>query len=97
MRQFRAQIRAGWWKAVDLTRKGLLDNFFDDAAPSPWLVCSLILTGTPERSGGGWAGCPDARPASKHAILAVYSKASLGLPRGGSEGAGGSGDGEGAE
>lgn len=96
MRQFRAQIRAGWWKAADLTRKGLLDNFFDDAAPSPWLVCSLILCGSPERGNNGWAGCPDARPASKAAILAVYSKARLGLTYGGSEEAGGSGDGEGA-
>ena len=96
MRQFRAQISAGWWKAADLTRKGLLDNFFDDAAPSPWLVCSLILVGSPERGRDGWAGCPDARPASK-AAKKVFSKAALGLPYGGSEVAGGSGVGVGAE
>jgi hypothetical protein len=42
---FDKQINAGWWSAVDITKQQQVKNALTHRL-SPWLWCSLVLTGT---------------------------------------------------
>ena len=46
--RFRLQIGKGEWQPRDITKVGMIDNFFTGTSattPSPWVVCSLVLCG----------------------------------------------------
>jgi hypothetical protein len=49
--EFRNQIVAGQWCAKDLTLDGMVINFFSDSGPKTWLICYLILHGSPRGTG----------------------------------------------
>ena len=45
------QIARGWWHPRDLMKKGMRLNVLDPDAPTPWVMCSIVLTGTPDGKG----------------------------------------------
>ena len=78
-----AQIEKGWWAPVDCIRAGISKNFFargrGQLAASPWLICELVLCGSPW-TGSGWAGrgtLPSETERSK--ISVAMQRAELGL------------------
>ena len=52
--EFEKQICAGWWHPRDLNGKQMRRNFVERKtgdAPTAWLICNLVLTGSPDGSG----------------------------------------------
>ena len=46
--RFRLQIAKGEWQPHDITKAGMIANFFTGTSattPSPWVVCQLVLCG----------------------------------------------------